>query len=99
MSIDIIHLNDIPFLIIISEHIYYRIARAIDNLIYGKLNGELKKVIYSYIVYSFWVILILVDIQFKALKDRNEVRVPFNTVSKGEHILKIEQLHEVFKEQ
>ena len=42
--------------------------------------------------------VIIVDTQFKALKDRNAVGVVFNVVSRGEHVSKVERFHEVIKE-
>ena len=98
LSADAIHLNDIPFLISLLENTHYRKAIVIDNMKCFKLENELRNVIYSYTMWGFQIILIIVDIQFKALKDRNAIGVAFNVVAHSEHVLKIEQFHEVIKE-
>ena len=87
------HLNDIPFLTSISEHIHYGTANTIDNLASVKIEDELKNVVCSYAVRGFRITLIIVDIQFKILKDRNAVGVTFNVVSRGEYVPKIERFH------
>ena len=96
---DVMHLNNIPFLTSISEHIYYGTANAIDNLTCVKIEDELKNVIRSYVAGKFRITLIIVDIQFKVLKNRNTICVTFNVVSRGEHVPKIERFHKVVKEQ
>ena len=44
------------------------------------------------------MIIIGVDIQFKALRNRNLVEVPFNIVSREKHVKKIERWYHVIKE-
>ena len=83
LSTNVMYLNNIPFITSISEHIHYGTTRVIDNITCLKLENELKNVIRSYTVRSFRVVLILVDIQFKALKDRNAVGVAFNIVAQS----------------
>ena len=75
LLVDIMHLNDISFLISISEYIYYGIADTADIITYKKLEVELKNVIGSYFLRAFKIILIILDIQFKALKDKNALGV------------------------
>ena len=62
LSVDVMHLNNIPFVTSISEHIHYGTAGAIDNMTCPKLENEIKNVVRSYAVRGFRVVLILVDI-------------------------------------
>ena len=78
------HLNDVLFLTSVSEGIYYGIVLAVDNLECNTLERDLKHIVRAYSIRGFYVILILVDMQFKPLKDHNKVGTLINTVSKGE---------------
>ena len=98
LSVDVMHMNDVPFLTSISEYIHYGTGRAIDNMICITLEAELKNIVQSYAVRGFRVTVIIVDTQFKALKDRNVVRGVFNVVFRGEYVSKVERFHEVIKE-
>ena len=98
LSADVMHLNNIPFVTSISAHIHYGTTGAIDNMTCPKLENELKNIIRSYTARSFRVVLILVGIQFKALKDRNAVDAAFNVVARGEHVTKIKRFYKVIKE-
>ena len=46
----------------------------------------------------FYVTVICLDLQFKPVKDRKNLDVPINLVSKAEHVSKIERFHRVLKE-
>ena len=52
----------------------------------------------SYSIWRFNIILIHVDIQFKAIKDQKTLDVNVNVVSKGKHVPEIECVIWVFKE-
>ena len=62
LSANIMHLNNIPFLTSISEHIHYSTARAVNNIKCVKLEGELKNIVRSYAVCDFRVTYIIVNI-------------------------------------
>ena len=91
-------LNDVLFLTTISEHIHYSTANAVDNLKYLTLEYQFKNVVRSYAIRGFRIVMIMVDPQFKASKDRNLIGVPFNIASKEEHVYSIERWHRTIKE-
>lgn len=62
------------------------------------LETSLRNIIKCYAIQGFNVVVILVDMQFKPLKDRNQVGVAVNIISKGEHIKQIERFHWVIEE-
>ena len=63
-------LNDIPLLNVVYEHVQYGIVGAVDNLKFPSLEDGLKKLIRSYPMRVFRIILIAVDPQLKALTKR-----------------------------
>ena len=69
LLVDVIHVNDIPFIMSILESIYYGIISALDNLKYISLEAELKSIVRLYTIRGFKIVIICVDIQFKALQD------------------------------
>ena len=54
------------------------------------MEDEIKRVIRIYAVRDFHLEYILVDIQFKAIKDRGNLSANVNIVAKGEHVPEIE---------
>ena len=55
------------------------------------LEMNLKNIVRSYAASGFAIVLIEVDKQCEALKDRNKVSIVFNTVSMEQHAKKIER--------
>ena len=98
LSVDVMFLNDVPFLTSISEHMHYGIAKPADNLKCMSLESQLKMILRSYAVRGFRVVMIAVDLQFQSLKDRNRVGAPFNVHSTEEHVHNIERWHRTVKE-
>ena len=90
LAADVLHRNDAPFLTSISNHIHHGTFNAVDNLKVDALEVGLKNAIRSYAVRGFSISVIFVDIQFKALKDRNVLGVTVSVVSRGEHMKQIE---------
>ena len=80
LSVDVMFVNNVPFLI--SEHIHYSTVNAVDHLKYNALETQVKGVLRSYAVRCFRIIVIGVDVQFKALKGRNNCDMPFNVASR-----------------
>lgn len=78
------------FLIFVSHNIHYNIVGVVDNLKCPTLEHELKKIVRSYTLQGFHMILIIVNMQFKSLSNYNQVGVKFNIVSKEEYALIIE---------
>jgi hypothetical protein len=93
------HVNDVPFLTSIFNNVHYGTIVAVNNMKCPILEYELRKILYSYAVRSFNIIIILVDKQFKSLKEKNKVSAPFNLVCKKEHVPIIEHYHHVIEEQ
>ena len=86
--VDILYVNRVPFLTSISNYIHYGSANTVDNMKADILEMGLKNLVQYYAIRGFLVVVILVDIQFKSLKDRNKVSIAINFVSKGEYIKK-----------
>ena len=61
------------------------------------LEIGLKAIMHSYAVRGFSVGVIFLDIQFKCVKDRNQLGVLVNVVSKGEHVKLIERYHRLIE--
>jgi hypothetical protein len=81
---DVMYVNNVPFLILLSNYIHYSTATAIDNMKADTLELGLKNIIRCYTIYGFNIVVILLDLQFKMLRDRNKVEVTINIISKGE---------------
>ena len=95
---DMLHVNEVPFLISIPTHIHYGTANAVDNTKAPTLEVDLKSTIRSYVVRGFSVGIMFLDIQFKCVKDRKNIDVSVNMVSHGKHVKLIERFHRVIEE-
>ena len=91
ISVDTVHANDVPFLTSIIHDVHHGIVVKVEKLKFPALEYGIQKVIRSYSVRVFNIVLISVDIKSKSLKDRDEAGVKFNVVSKEEHALNIER--------
>jgi hypothetical protein len=98
LSVDVMHVNQVPFLVSISEHIHYGTIRGLDSMKIPTLEEEINRIIRAYSVRGFNVKYVLVDIQFKAIKDRALLDAIVNIVAKGEHAPVIERFIRVIKE-
>ena len=98
ISVDVMHVNQVPFLISVSEHIHYGTINGLNSMKIPVLEDEIKRIIRLYSVRGFNVKHILVDIQFKAIKDRGLIDAIVNVVAKGEHAPAIERFIRVIKE-
>ena len=90
--------NNVTFLTSTSNHMHYGTSNAIDNLKIIPLEEGSKNAIQWYVLRGFKVVAVLVDIQFKCLKDRNKLRTPVNVVIRGEHVKQIERFHRMIDE-
>jgi len=95
---DIMYVNNMPFLTSISKYMHYRAIRAVDNLECAILESDLENVVHYYVVRGFNMVLIVVNNQFRWLKDQNKVGMKINLVSKDEHAKLIKQFHRVLEE-
>ena len=91
-------MNHVPFLKSISNHVHYGTFHTIDNLKADALESGVKNVTRCYAIRGFNIVVVMVDVQFKCLKDRNRLDKPMNTVSRGEHAKQIKRFHRVIKE-
>jgi hypothetical protein len=91
LAVDIMHVNKVPLLVSISEHIHYGTIRALDSMKISILEDEIKHIIRMYSVRGFNIKYVLVDIQFKAIKDRGHLDKIVNVVGRGEHAPTIER--------
>jgi hypothetical protein len=92
------HVNKVPLLISISDHIHYGTIKALDSMKIPVLEQEIGRIIKMYAVRGFHVKFILVDIQFKVIKDIGILTVIVNVVGRGEHVPAIERFIRVIKE-
>ena len=98
LSVDELHVNNMPFFTSISNHMHYGTANAIDNMKVETLEKYLQSLMRCYATRGFELVVILVDIHFKTLKDRNKVGTVIRIVSRGEHVKHIERFHRVIEE-
>ena len=86
------------FLKYISHYVHYGSVIEVDNLKCPAIEHEILKVIRCYSVRGFNAVLILVDIQFNILKERDHVGAKCNVFSKEERAPTIERSHRVIEE-
>ena len=92
LAIDIMYINDIPFLITISRDLHFGSAQALGDETYKTIYGGLDKIIKIYKHYGFSVTHILGDGQFEFL-DPSKITpgVTLNIVTRGEHVPEVER--------
>ena len=93
-----LHVNDVPFLTSISNHMHYGTYKAVDIMKAPTLEDRLKNIIQCYAARGFAIRVIFLDLQYKSLKDRNMLGVTINIVSRGEHVKQIKRFHRLTKE-
>jgi len=91
LAIDIMYVNDIPFLITISRDLQFGSVQAIPDETYKSIYGALHKIIKVYIHYGFCITHILGDGQFENLDPSRIVPgVMLNIVARSEHVPEVE---------
>ena len=98
LSVDILFVNRIPFLATISKYIHYGTIQALQNMKIPTIEDGIESVLRTYGNRGFHVKTIHVDLQFKALKDRNKLSLRTNVCSREEHVPEIERYIRVIKE-
>ena len=99
LSIDIMYVNDIPFLMTISRDLQFGSAQALSDETYKSIYGALHKIIKVYLHYGFCVTHILGDGQFENLDPSKIVPgVTLNIVARSEHVPKVERYIRTVKE-
>ena len=92
------HVNDVPFLSSISNHLHYGTANTSDNIKAPTLEAGLKNIIRCYVARGFNAGVIFLKIQFKCVKDMNLLGMNVGMVSPGEYVKQIERSHRVIEE-
>lgn len=98
LAVDVMFVNKVPFLVSLSKNIHYVTANPLDNMKIVTLEHTIGHILRKYAVQGFNVIVIHVDIQFKALRDRAKLLKTINVVSRDEHVPDIERMIRVIKE-
>jgi hypothetical protein len=99
LAVDVMHVNTIPFLVSVSRKIHYGTAHAIHCMKIPVMEDAIKCIIKAYKVRGFTVKFLMVDIQFRGIKDRNNLTgVLVNVVSRDEHVEDIKRLIGIYKE-
>ena len=98
LGTDVMHVNQIPFLVSISRGLHYTTAHNLPDLKLRTLGIALNEIIRSYEVHGFTVKFVLVDLQFANVQKHLPKHVTVNVVSKGDHVPEIERLIRVIKE-
>ena len=90
LSIDVMHVNQVPILISISKNIHYGTCHALLSMKIPTMEAEILDIIKTYSARGFRIVCIQADIQFKALKDRNNLlEIKVTICGRGEHILSL----------
>ena len=98
LSADVLFVNKVPFLATISKHIHYGTIESLPNLKVTTLEDALDRAMRGYSTRGFHIKTINVDMQFKAIDDRNSLPVRINVCSRDEHVPEIERFIRVMKE-
>ena len=98
LSVDVLHVNRLPFLASVSKNIHFTTIDALDNMKTETMERVINMILRSYGIRGFRVITVHVDIQFKAISDRKTLECGVNVVSRGEHVPEIERMIRVLKE-
>ena len=88
LEVDVMCVNDVLFLTTISSNIHYRTIAALCNVVRTSLEQKLTKVIRSHVVRGCKISLVVVDMKFKPVKDRNLLGTLVNVAMKEEHMAK-----------
>ena len=82
LSVDVLHVNRLPFLTSVSKNIHYSTIDALDNMKIPTMENVIEKLIRSYSVRGFRIVAVYVDIQFMAISDLNNLGPSINLVSR-----------------
>ena len=69
LSMDVVHVNQFPFLVSVSKNIHYGTITALDSMNKPVMEDKIKRSNRMYAVRGFHMEYVLVDTQFKAIKD------------------------------
>ena len=93
LAIDIMHVNQLPFLIMPSQHIHYHTASVLPSMNGGIIVSALRALYKFYWKRDFRLTEVLGDGQFAVCKhELAALHVNLNCVSKDEYVPEVEQL-------
>ena len=79
------------------EHAHYGTTSAVDNMTWETTQLDIQNSVRHYDVRGFRIVLLMVNMQFKPLKDYNEACALISIVIRGCHVSQIEQLIQVLE--
>ena len=81
----------VALLVTVSRDIHYGTVHGLPSIKIPVMEAAIQGIVKSYAVRGFLVKFIFVDLQFKAIKDRSNIRgTIINIVSQYEHVEDIE---------
>ncbi|KAL7578765.1 hypothetical protein ACA910_015995 [Epithemia clementina (nom. ined.)] len=100
LSMDIMHVNGVPFLVTLSRHLHFGTINALPNLGAHTIIRLLRSVFGIYKQHGFTPVLLMANGAFEVLRDdlRND-GITLNTTSRAEHVGEIERYIQTIKEQ
>jgi hypothetical protein len=99
ISMDIMHVNGVPFLTTICKHIHYGTATPIPDMSAETMLGSIMALDKFYKKRGFKIDLILADKQFECLDNElGEAQMLLNIAAQDEHVPEIERFIRVIKE-
>ena len=100
LAIDIMHVNQIPFLITASRHIHYHTASVLPSMNGGIIVSALCVLYKFYQKCNFQITEVLADCQFAVCQHNlAALQMNLNYMSKDQHIPEVERLTQTIKEQ
>ena len=98
LSVDVLHVNEIPLFTSISNHIHYGTANDIYNMKADTLEKGFQSLMRCYATRVFEVVAMLVGVKFTTLKNRSKVGIVSNIVRRGEHVKQTELFRRLIEE-
>ena len=99
LSVDIMKVNNIPFLMTISRHIKFGSAGRLDNMKNTHIIRHFRHIIGTYVARGFRVTIILADNQFESMRgDIANLGATLNVTARDEHVPEIERFNRTIKE-
>jgi hypothetical protein len=99
IALDIMYVNNIPFLVLISRHLRFGTTDGLKNLRNTTIINAIKQILNIYKERDFKVSLILADRQFKSIKTNIAgMGISTNITGQYEHVPEVERYIRTLKE-
>ena len=99
LYINVMFVNQVALLITVFRKIHYGTIHGLTSMKILVLEIAIKNIVKSYAVKGIMVKFVLVNLQFKVIKDRNNIDgVNINVVFRDEHVEDIERFICLIKE-